>query len=385
VTIISKSIYKLPPLETGGVEARKGFGTQDHVGVWYCLGLLMDESLTEVWYENQDDITLIMERDGSTLVEFVQVKSNDLNQLWSIPKLCERKKVAGKPKIGSSILERSLSYDRCSEACCFRIITTSDVNDELKLLNKPRKSAQRMAQIEGLTAIKTNTSGKIGDFKSDNNHDCCFWIDNAEWEVIFSDEAIINKSLLLLDKIIEQRGTTLFQEQKNDLYEKILVRVYNASKEHPNDDLGKKRITRQEFTSWFNDTLDNILNTRDQRDSSPIVKKMSAASISKDSIDMAVDLYRRYRQEILNPQYLRIRDITSMETEVSACLHNLKIKHDIGVFNDNGVEFHNRCIDELDILKQSLPITPSPTHGLLQGCMYNIVKRCLHRFVRVEQ
>ncbi|HUT44305.1 MAG TPA: dsDNA nuclease domain-containing protein, partial [Desulfobacterales bacterium] len=81
------SIHELPPIETGGIEARKGFSFQDHLAVSFLLDMYENESLEQVWCETQDDITLIWNIDGNESVEFVQAKSSNLNQLWSVAEL----------------------------------------------------------------------------------------------------------------------------------------------------------------------------------------------------------------------------------------------------------------------------------------------------------
>jgi hypothetical protein len=81
------SIHLLPPLETGGVEAREGFDFQDHVAAGFCIHMLKTVTLRQVWCENQDDITLIWQGQASEEAEFVQVKSNEPDQLWSIAML----------------------------------------------------------------------------------------------------------------------------------------------------------------------------------------------------------------------------------------------------------------------------------------------------------
>jgi hypothetical protein len=70
------SVYDLAPLEAGGSIARQGFAFQDHVAVGFCLDLLMNPSLLEVWCETQDDITLLWRSVTDVIVEFTQVKSN---------------------------------------------------------------------------------------------------------------------------------------------------------------------------------------------------------------------------------------------------------------------------------------------------------------------
>jgi len=82
----------IAPLETGGVVARDGFDFQDHVVARFCLELLTNFDLLEVWCESQDDITLIWGIDGNQINEFVQVKGNKLAQFWSTSLLCRREK-----------------------------------------------------------------------------------------------------------------------------------------------------------------------------------------------------------------------------------------------------------------------------------------------------
>ena len=104
------SYRDLPPLETGGVVARGGFCFQDHIAAGYCLQMLETPSLLEVWCEAQDDVTLVWVKNDKEEFEFVQVKDLQFGSFWSIAKLCERKN--NKEDIGTSIIERSLAYDR---------------------------------------------------------------------------------------------------------------------------------------------------------------------------------------------------------------------------------------------------------------------------------
>ena len=66
------SIRALPPLEEGGSIARTGFLYQDHVAARYCIRMLRDPSLAEVWCETEDDVTLLWEGSDGLMVEFVQ-------------------------------------------------------------------------------------------------------------------------------------------------------------------------------------------------------------------------------------------------------------------------------------------------------------------------
>lgn len=131
--------------------------------------MLEDPTLSQVWCETQDDVTLLWMNPSGEEVEFVQVKSNEFDQLWSIAKLLEKEKAkeadelcgadanghaddndgvngdgkgqdesAGanpkkmaKKKVGRCILEKSLQYDRCKEPVRFRVVTSRPIKDEL--------------------------------------------------------------------------------------------------------------------------------------------------------------------------------------------------------------------------------------------------------------
>src|SRR3954469_6978840 len=122
---VAPSIRDLPPLETGGTELRKGIGVQDHVAAKFCILMLTGTDLQEVWCERHDDMTLVWQTPNAEIIEFVQVKSNEMDQLWSVALLCQRQKMAtSRSGVGTSILERSLANDRGREQCRFRIVTS---------------------------------------------------------------------------------------------------------------------------------------------------------------------------------------------------------------------------------------------------------------------
>src|ERR1039457_1735142 len=54
-----KSIHALAIPTTGGTPARIGFNLQDHVGASYCIRMMSDAHLKEIWCEAHDDITAI--------------------------------------------------------------------------------------------------------------------------------------------------------------------------------------------------------------------------------------------------------------------------------------------------------------------------------------
>lgn len=240
----SKSIHDLPPLERGGVEARRGFSIQDHVGVQFCLELLSEPRLKEVWFENQDDLTLIWDNNDHDEVEFVQVKGSELDQLWSVAKLCERKGGNGGTIVGTSILEKSLAYDRCSEPCCFRIVTARPVQHKLQPLTYKTGSQGRIVAQPKIEALIKNVGARIGDFKSENDNGHDFWIHNVVWNEIHSLESMKSVNLNKLSQLVEAKEEYLFTDQSEELYQRLLTRVYKAALVRWHDDAEKKSSGR---------------------------------------------------------------------------------------------------------------------------------------------
>ena len=111
--------------------------------------------------------------------------------------------------------------------------------------------------------------------------------------------------------------------------------------------------------------------------------KMRRALLAHDMIGLAIEQVRYYRGEQLRPKYLPLDHQRLVQAEVSAILQGLKSRLDNGKLPDDGVQFHDLCLDELQKLRDRLPVTPKPPLAFLQGCMYNITGRCLHRFRRV--
>ena len=69
--------------------------------------------------------------------------------------------------------------------------------------------------------------------------------------------------------------------------------------------------------------------------------------------------------------------------EVSAVLQGLRAKLDSGEIADNGMLFHAECLKAIEQL-QSRHMDLRPPLSVLQGCMYDIADRCVHRFRRAS-
>ncbi len=377
---VSLSIRDLPPIELGGIQNRKGLAFQDHVAAGFCLDMLADVTLIEVWCEHLDDITLIFQLADGVCVEFVQVKGNELDQLWTVAKVCEREKKEG--GVNQCILERSLAQDRCRERCRFRMVTARPVKNELKMLALPYDAPDRINGKIAFDKLHELLKPKVGAFRSANDHDYTFWTANLYWDERHDETAVRNANLLNLNRILDTKGLSLAPDQANELYTNLLMKVWDASRADPRVAPALKRIKRTDFDNWLTNTANNA-GLPSAGATHELERKMVRAGLPRDVICTAIDQTRIYRGEQLRPKYLELDDQRMIQGEVQAILQVLKSQLDNGTLPDDGVQFHGLCLAELDRLRNELPLNPKPSVAFLQGCMYNVTGRCLHRFRRI--
>src|SRR5688572_4542878 len=213
-----KSIRDLAPLEKGGPVARRGFSFQDHVAVSFCLEMLATDDIVEIGCETEDDITVIRRVGDVETVEFIQVKKVDFDQLWTVAKLCEKEGKSKEKQKRKSILEKSLEHDRCMEPCTFRVVTSRDAGDDLKILKLPLTAVKRKIDskemVDLIEAIEKRSDGAT----SDNHNGVKFWIERTVWDVRHTIESEKNANLLKLEHILLKLGITLAIDQREELY-----------------------------------------------------------------------------------------------------------------------------------------------------------------------
>lgn len=375
-----KSIYELLPLETGGPEAREGFAFQDQVAAGFCLDMLENATLIEVWCESLDDITLIWGQPEGLCIEFVQVKGSEMNQLWSVAKLCERETKAN--GMGECMMEKSLAQDRCKERCRFRIVTARPVMAEIEILTLPYDAPARKHGGDKFASLHELMKPKVGTFRSQKQNDYIFWTEHVYWDVRHADQSVRDANLLRLGRILNAKGQNLAPDQIDELYTKLLKKVWDASRANPNVNLDCKRIKQVDFSPWLMGAS-NDFGLPTAGATAKLQEKMKRAQLAPDVFESAVELIRHYRGELLSPKYLDLNKQRLIQGEVSAKLQSLKSRLDNGQIADDGGQFHDLCLDELEKLRRQLPMEPKPPLAFLQGCMYNIAGRCLHRFRRV--
>lgn len=387
MTSSPQSIHNLSPLETGGVIARGGFIFQDHVAVRFCLQMIDDPALSQVWCERQDDITLIWNYDSGEEVEFVQVKNNQFDQLWTIAKLCDREKTsANQAGVGQSILEKSLAQDRCIEPCCFRIVTSRDVHSDIKCLTYPRGHSMRSPSNSKYVNLIEEIRKRLGTIASSNNgNNYEFWVHKTLWEIQHSDVTLKQSNLLTLSNYLSTIDIRLSPDQiEQKIYNKILKKVQDAACADGFIYPDAKRILRNELILWVNEMAREYSNLPSVAGGKRLQTKMEKALLSPETIATAHESRRYYREQRMNPKYFDPSDSDLIDNEVLSLLQNLRAQLDALEIQDNGLEFHLRCIKALDILRDNLQTNPKPPISVLHGCMYSITDRCLHRFQRDE-
>ena len=371
------SIHDLQPLESGGTEARRGFDYQDDVAASFCLEMVLSCDLKGVYCETHDDIMLIWQDNGGETVEFVQVKKLDKDQLWSIAMLCKKEN-----RHGTSILEKSLSQERCSEPCIFRIVTDDRVKKELAILRHKRRDSHRDTNSKEFKELCKKVSEKVSNFKSVKGNDYRCWLEHVYWDVRESRQAVKEHNLILLLSFAKEIDEYLFPDQLDEIYIKLLQKVQNAAAPEKNASAQDKIIKRDELYQWLKTQITKQLNPS-KVGSDALCKKMNNAKIPSAAVGTAVEQRRRYRKERLSPKYLSLQDMEQVEGDIAAKLHQTLAQLDAGLINESGVQFNSRCLNLMQDLPDSLSNIQAPLY-FCQGYMYDLTNRCLHRFLREE-
>ncbi len=180
------------------------------------------DRLCEVWCEAEDDIVLVWQIQDKEWFEFVQVKSNEFDQLWSVAKLCEKEPKKDGKKAGESIIEKSLAHDRGNGHCRFRFVTRREPNAELDILKHDIVDPFRKSEIE---VVIKKISDRLTSCKSPNGNGADFWVRMTVWEHKASVNDIENENLVKIDRILAHENAFLAPDQKKELFSKLLRKV----------------------------------------------------------------------------------------------------------------------------------------------------------------
>ncbi|MEX0806589.1 MAG: dsDNA nuclease domain-containing protein [Candidatus Binatia bacterium] len=378
--ILGKSIHELEPLELGGTAARQGFLFQDHVAAGFCLEMLLSKNLVAVWCETLDDVTLIRGEVGEQEVEFVQVKGEKIEQLWSVALLCRR----DGNKIGSSVLEKLLANDRCIEPCWFRVVTRRPPAEELRILEAPCSAEARVRGSERMQRLCEALEAKLNSVQSANGNGPALWAERTLWEVGHSETSLQNRNLQSLGHAVDNMGRFLVSDQREQLYEFFLLKVRKAADSDKSLDRGAGKLSQDEFAAWFTEQVQLLEYGGSEAGGRALQEKLETAGIAEDVIASAQSLRRSYLARWLRPNYLE-RDVSlAWEDKVRAELLQLRASLDSGEISESGVEFHHRTLKALEELRREAPEGARLSKDFFHGCMYYITDVCQHRFVKVD-
>jgi hypothetical protein len=370
------SIYDLHPAEDGGRSARQGYEYQDHVAASFCLDLLDQPKLDEVWCENHDDVTLIWTASRVVSVEFVQVKSDDLPHRWSIARIKQRE--ANRP--GTSILEKSLLRARCKEDVSFRLVTQVDVDGELEVLKLGVGHPNRTAEL--VAAIQAKVMISLDGVKSECGLSPRDWVDRCIWDVRGAELAIEDRNKHRLNSAIHTRGFEIAPDHLHEVYISLLAFVQEKSAVDLVVEPNGHRVCKARLDQWLDDRL-NRLGGYPGMAGVPekLQVKMQRCGLADDIISGAEDLRRAYRQEKLKATYVPSESLQAMELEVTATLQSALSSLDAGQFSGAPVQFHDHCLTRVEQLRAHWPTRlPMPSLAFFQGYMYERTNRCVHRF-----
>lgn len=377
--LISVSVAQIT--ELGGIYARQGFSYQDDVAVGCFVEMLTNDELIEVWCETHDDILLVWNATGTKTAEFIQVKSELPDQLWSISKLCERNKASKSASpIGTSLLEKSLARDEYAEPSWFRIVTSRQIHSALQVLTRERGHEHRSVTYEPFKSLVAEVCNKIGDFRSKKNHEAIFWLTNACWKVI-SEEEIVPLNQQALTKALHKHGLPCEPDDTHFIYGHLRVLAKDAA-ELGAEKRNQKCITRDHILKKIRRWIQPYPN------SSALIRlerKLTDSGLDVVCRRVANDQRRFYVERKRASAYLSTHETEQMEQEILHVLHTLRSSLDSGEIKVNGVEFHAQCLKTVTAIThvQTGSTDPLPS-GYLSGCMYEVTARCRHRFTRMQ-
>lgn len=372
------SIDEISPEEEGGPIARIGFSYQDEVAVGFLIDMLCSPSIVKVHCESHDDILVVRCVEGVGYAEFVQVKAGQLDQLWSVANLCSSK--AG--VIGSSIFERSLARDRYIEPSRFRLVTHRPVMAVLGVLTYPLGAPGREPESDAVIALLEAIAQYCPKAKSAKGNGALFWIDNCVWDIRNDQANIASANLLKLIELSAHEGRYLFPEQAQVLLTELREWAKSAGEARWIPDRDKKIITRTTLCAWWDKRTGEIRDGAIAPGGGKLSAKLSEIGVGAEVIALAVEMRRDYAAAMRTPRYMAENEIASLQQRVKSEMMLLRARYSAGHLDIDGTAFLSMCLERLNSVNEDRPAGEQDRAAFLQGCMYDIADRCLHRFAR---
>jgi hypothetical protein len=376
------------------------------------------DELTTVWCEADDDITLVWQRRAAPAsppvaegplsvassgasaaakqgngalsetqtveVEFVQVKGNEHNQLWSASLLCQPKRGRKGQKLSaSSILEKSLLRDAYREPSRFRVVSVRPVNSELKPLELPIDHTMRQPASPEYQALAARLPAHVKKVKSPNGNTWTYWIARALWDVRHSDAAVRDRNLHRLEQVLRGLQGYLAPDQREMVYERLVRRAFDAALARRLTQRERKRLRREDVIAILRAAVTDAQRAGEDDDS--LEAALHGAGLSLETVRHARDSRLRYLNARRTPRYFVVADrerVEQLEEEVGARLHTLWARLESGLIDEPPSAFYHRCLAELEAIRRERG-TDAPSLDLLQGMLYERVHRRMLRFDRV--
>lgn len=374
------SIDEAAPLEEGGPIARSGFNYQDEIAVSFLIDLLENPAIEQIHCETHDDIVIVWraENGNERKTEFVQVKSDKLNQLWSATNICARDGGA----VGTSLFERSLARDRLSETSIFRIVTFRPVVKELEVLSHALASQARKPGCSELEALKNGLNKRCPGVKSPKGNQSDYWLANCYWDQRHTEEAVRDSNLKRILQLSSSEGTPLLYEPAEQILDDLRDLAKKAASSKWADGKTKKIITWKEAREWWEARLEKAINGESIPSGGKLLQKMGEAGLSDDLKKMATELRRSYSANIRTSKYMDSASQEKLLNRVRSEISTLRARYFAGEIEASPAEFHALCSKRMDALSNERPAGTEDYSAFLKGCMYDIADRCLMRFTK---
>ncbi|WP_426730670.1 dsDNA nuclease domain-containing protein [Myxococcus faecalis] len=373
------SIHDLEPLESGGTTARVGFAYQDHIAADFCVEMMLTHgTLTAVWCEVLDDITLVWTEAGGEHIEFVQVKSDQGETLWTVPQLCEREKNA----VGASILEKSLKHARCHEPCRFRLVTTDRTKKELHPLTLPREAPDRQPGQTAMDELGAAIIARLPEVDSDGPRGIRFWLRSVFWDVRGTQQDVQNATTRRLGQYLYEVFTVSAPDHIDAIYDLVLHTVWKAANERVPKPFTEKKVLFSQLLSEVQSKVNDLLRPHAAAGGPPLRQALSRIGLPDMDIQNIMFRQRAFRTEHRRSAYLALKDQERIAKAVEDTLHDLRLQYAAGVFQDTPLQFHQRCRKELEALHAAMAPEARPPLEHLMCAMYELVSRKVHSFQR---
>ena len=375
------SIDDAPPEDLGGVYARQGFAYQDDVAAHFLIEMLVNDELKEVRCETNEDITNIWIHNGNRVAEYVQVKAEHIDQLWTISKLVQRKTSTTNPNgIGTSILEKNFSWDKYKEESLFRIVTCRQISSELKALAYKRCNEIRKGK-DNNDKVYQELIGKLGEVKSNKQNDLSFWVENAEW-LVLDDDSIRDINKAKLNTNLHQLGIEAKPEKLEEIYDALRA-LAKEKAELGKENWKEKKITKEHLIEFIKSTIEPF---PDKSKSEKLEKKILDAGLDDTYVQTAKEQQRDYLKNKRQSRYFTSDETSKIDSAILSRLHCLRSSLDSGELADSPAIFYNRCLKEIKEVGEKLAppdFDSDVANAYSEGCMHEITSRCMHRYKKV--